>query len=143
VSRGLEQLALTRGLPKQIVVDNGPEFAGKLLDAWAHQRGIELVFIRPEKPIENAYIESFNGRLRDECLNQHWFTSLGDAPRVIEGWRQDYNQIRPHSARGNKTLRAPLLRRSVGLADLLQFTDSRSIWTKVGGKVSRHCAFRT
>ena len=103
VIRELEHLALTRGLPKQIVVDNGPEFAGKLLDAWAHQRGIQLLFIRPGKPIENAYIESFNGRFRDECLNEHWFTSLADARRVIEGWRQDYNHVRPHSALGNQT----------------------------------------
>lgn len=103
VIRGLEHLALTRGLPKQIVVDNGPEFAGKLLDAWAHERGIQLLFIRPGKPIENAYIESFNGRFRDECLNEHWFTSLADARHVIEGWRQDYNQVRPHSALGNRT----------------------------------------
>ena len=103
VIRELDHLALTRGLPRQIVVDNGPEFAGKLLDAWAHERGIQLLFIRPGKPIENAYIESCNGRFRDECLNEHWFTSLADARRVIEGWRQDYNQVRPHSALGNRT----------------------------------------
>lgn len=80
----LERLAVTRGVPATIVVDNGPEFAGRALDAWAHQRGVALQFIRPGKPVENAYIESFNGRLRDECLNVHWFLSLADARRQID-----------------------------------------------------------
>jgi putative transposase len=96
VERVLERLAVFRGLPKRIVVDNGPEFQSRVLDAWAHRRRVELRFIRPGKPVENAYIESFNGRLRDECLNQHWFLSLSDAKRVIEGWRQSYNTARPH-----------------------------------------------
>lgn len=92
----LERLAITRGLPERIVLDNGPEFQSRALDAWAHQRGVKLDFIRPGKPVENAFIESFNGRLRDECLNQHWFLSLSDARRTIESWRVSYNTARPH-----------------------------------------------
>jgi putative transposase len=97
VVRILERLAVTRGLPQAIVCDNGPEFISRALDAWAHQHGVALLFIRPGHPVENCYIESFNGRLRDECLNQHWFLSLADARRTIEGWRDTYNSARPHS----------------------------------------------
>ena len=97
----LERLADYRGLPASITVDHGPEFEGKALDAWAYARGVKLSFIRPGKPIENCYVESFNGKFRDECLNQHWFVDLGDARRTIEAWRLDYNQVRPHSSLGN------------------------------------------
>jgi putative transposase len=97
VARVLERLAAD-GLPKVIVVDNGPEFAGRTLDAWAYAHHIELRFIRPGKPIENAYVESFNGKFRDECLNEHWFVNLADAQAIIERWRVDYNTVRPHSA---------------------------------------------
>lgn len=83
----LERLLATRGKPRSIVVDNGPEFRGRALEAWAHDHGVELVFIRPGKPVDNAYIEAFNGRLRDECLNQHWFLNLNDARHRIERWR--------------------------------------------------------
>lgn len=92
----LEQLAAQRGLPKHIVVDHGPEFISRALDIWAYQRGIALVFIRPGKPVENAYVESFHSRFRDECLNTSWFVSLTDARFQIERWRQDYNEVRPH-----------------------------------------------
>ena len=98
VTRVLDRLAHHVGLPQTIVVDNGPEFAGRTLDAWAYAHGVTLRFIRPGKPIENAYVESFNGKFRDECLNEHWFVNLSDAMTVIEGWRVDYNQVRPHSA---------------------------------------------
>lgn len=81
----------------------GPEFAGRALDEWAHRRGVALQFIRPGKPVENAYIESFNGRLRDECLNTHWFLSLADARRQIEAWRVTYNGARPHSGLAGRT----------------------------------------
>lgn len=101
VTRVLDRLAETRGLPDAIVVDNGPEFSGSELDSWAHARGVKLCFIRPGKPVENAYIESFNGKFRDECLNEHWFTSLKDAQEKIEVWRKDYNRNRPHSSLGN------------------------------------------
>jgi putative transposase len=99
----LERLAETRGLPEVITIDNGPEFAGKILDEWAYRKGVKLNFIRPGKPIENAYAESFNGRLRDECLNTNWFLNLKHARNVIEEWRRDYNEVRPHSSLNNLT----------------------------------------
>jgi len=99
----LERLAETRRLPQGITIDNGPEFAGSALDAWAYRRGIQLHFIEPGKPVQNACVESFNGRLRDECLNEHWFTTLEEARRLIEAWRQDYNTVRPHSSLGDLT----------------------------------------
>jgi putative transposase len=98
VTRVLDRISEKRGLPGMIVMDNGPEFTSRALDAWAYERGVKLHFIEPGKPIQNAYVESFNGRFRDECLNEHWFTSLGDARVHIEAWRNDYNQVRPHSS---------------------------------------------
>jgi len=98
----LDRLAETRGLPEVITIDNGPEFAGKALDEWAYRKGVRLNFIRPGKPIENAFVESFNGRFRDECLNTNWFLSVKHAREVIEEWRRDYNEVRPHSSlKGN------------------------------------------
>lgn len=99
----LERLADTRGLPRSITVDHGPEFEGQVLDAWAYERGVQLSFIRPGKPNENAYIESFNGKFRDECLNEHWFVTMAQARRVIEAWRIEYNTERPHSSLGDVT----------------------------------------
>lgn len=99
----LERLAITRGLPRGIVLDNGPEFSGRMLDAWAYQRGVRLLFIQPGKPVQNAYAESFIGRLRDECLNENWFLNLQDARDSIEAWRLDYNHVRPHSSLDHKT----------------------------------------
>lgn len=101
VTRVLERLRETRGLPKRIVVDNGPEFIGKALDAWAHRCGVEIHFIRPGKPVENCYVESFNGRFREECLNENWFLDMEDARSAIETWRVDYNDVRPHSSLGD------------------------------------------
>jgi len=98
VGRVLDQVVAERGLPEAIVLDNGPEFRSRALAAWSEERGVRLEFIQPGKPMQNAYVESFNGRLRDECLNANWFTSLRDAKRKIEEWRQDYNQQRPHSS---------------------------------------------
>jgi putative transposase len=103
VVRVLEQLGQDRGYPKAITVDNGPEFTGRALDAWAYERGVALEFIQPGKPVQNAHIESFNGRLRDECLNEHWFSTLPDARAIVEAWREDYNEVRPHSALSNLT----------------------------------------
>jgi len=94
----LERLAETRGLPNVITTDNGPEFTGRALDEWAYRKGVQLNFIRPGKPIENAYAESFIGRLRDECLNENWFMNLKHARDIIEDWRRDYNEVRPHSS---------------------------------------------
>jgi putative transposase len=99
----LERLADERGLPASITVDHGPEFEGRVLDAWAYSRGVRLSFIRPGKPVENAYIESFNGKFRDECLNEHWFVNIAHARRVIESWRIEYNTERPHSSLGDRT----------------------------------------
>jgi putative transposase len=99
----LERLAETRGLPRSITVDHGPEFEGQVLDAWAYQRRVQLSFIRPGKPNENAYIESFNGKFRDECLNEHWFMTLQHARQVIENWRIEYNTEREHSSLGKLT----------------------------------------
>lgn len=98
VARTLEELAAIRGYPKQIMSDNGPEFTGSALDAWAYSRDVKLHFIEPGKPAQNGFIESFNGKFRDECLNDNWFVSLPDARETIEEWRQDYNEERPHSA---------------------------------------------
>jgi putative transposase len=103
VAQVLERLEETRGLPEVITVDNGPEFAGKALDEWAYRKGVKLSFIRPGKPIENAFAESFNGRLRDECLNTNWFLSLKHAREVIESWRIDYDEVRPHGALKGKS----------------------------------------
>ena len=92
----LMKLARERRLPASIRVDNGPEFTSKQLDQWAYFNGVELDFIRPGKPTENAFIESFNGRLRQECLNENWFLSLEDARSKVEEWRLYYNRQRPH-----------------------------------------------
>ena len=94
----LDRIRKTRGLPKRIKVDNGPEFISRVLDAWAHFNQVKLDYSRPGTPTDNAYIESFNGSLRDECLNTNWFLSLEDARDKIERWRTDYNEFRPHSA---------------------------------------------
>ena len=103
VVRVLERLREFRGLPRILVMDNGPEFAGQALDVWAYEQGVKLHFIDPGKPVQNAFIESFNGRMRDECLNEHWFVSLREARETIEAWRRDYNEVRPHTALGNRT----------------------------------------
>jgi putative transposase len=103
VVRVLDELAERRGLPTAILLDNGPELTGRALDQWAYEHGVELRFIEPGKPVQNAFIESFNGRFRDECLNQHWFLSLPQARRIVEAWRLDYNRDRPHSSLGYLT----------------------------------------
>jgi len=95
----LDRIAQERGHPKAIVIDNGPEFTGKVLDAWAYRRGVQLQFIRPGKPVENAFIESFNGKFR----NEHWFAGLNDARFTIEAWRRDYDLVPPHGSLGDLT----------------------------------------
>ena len=99
----LSQIAAARELPENIIVDNGPEFISNAMDAWAYERGIKLHFIRPGKPVDNAYMESFNGKFRDECLNLNWFMSIGHAREVSEAYRLDYNNERPHSSLGDLT----------------------------------------
>jgi putative transposase len=100
----MERMKLVRGsLPKRIKVDNGSEFISKALDKWAYQNNVALDFSRPGKPTDNAFIESFNGSFRDECLNVNWFLSLEDAREKITVFKEDYNHFRPHSALGNLT----------------------------------------
>src|SRR2546422_3006906 len=99
----LDALFRERGLPKTIRCDNGPEFAGRVLDQWAFFNQVELDFSRPATPTDNAYIESFNARLRQELLNASWFTSLAEARAGLEAWRKEYNEDRPHTALNNRT----------------------------------------
>ena len=103
MTRILEQAGRFRGFPQAIRTDQGPEFTRKALDQLAYERGIDLKLIQPGKPTQNAYIESFNGRFRDECLNEHWFTSLNHAREEIAAWRRNYNEQRPHSALAYRT----------------------------------------
>lgn len=99
----LDRVKAARDCPQSIRVDNGPEFISKSLDWWAYFNKVTLDFSRLGKPTDNAYIESFNGRVRQECLNQHWFLSLTDAQEQVDQWRLDYNENRPHSSLGNQT----------------------------------------
>lgn len=99
----VKRLVGMRGAPESVTSDNGSEFAGQAMDAWAHQTGVKLDFIQPGRPVQNGYIESFNGRLRDECLNTEVFLNLADAREKLDRWRCDYNQARPHSALADRT----------------------------------------
>jgi putative transposase len=103
VRRELDQIASVRGYPDEIRIDNGAEFLGRAVTSWCEEHGVLLRPIQPGKPYQNGHIESFNGRLRDECLNASWFTSLADARQKIEAWRRDYNEARPHSSLGYMT----------------------------------------
>jgi len=103
VAAALDKVVAARGTPKSITVDNGTEFASKAMDHWAYLNCVHLDFIRPGRPVENGYIESFNGRLRDECLNVEVFFSLADARRKLAVWLHDYNHHRPHSALADRT----------------------------------------
>ena len=103
VTRVLDRLALTRGLPRVLRTDNGLEFCGRAMLTWAHERRVVLRLIAPGKPMQNAYVESFNGRFRDECLNEHWFASVAHAESVIEAWRREYNEERPKKGLGGLT----------------------------------------
>ncbi len=98
----MQRYAPRRAYPKAIRIDNGSEFISRDLDLWAYQKDVVLDLSRPGKPTDNGFIESFNGKLRAECLNTHWFMNLDDARAKMEEWRKDYNEVRPHSAIGNK-----------------------------------------
>jgi len=98
VVRVLDELMATRGKPESLLVDNGPEFIGKALDLWSYNNGVTLHFTRPGKPTDKPHVESFNGKFRDECLNENYFLSVHDARRIIENWRHSYNHDRPHMA---------------------------------------------
>jgi len=106
VIQALEEITLERGYPARITVDNGPEFRSRALDAWAYQHGVTLDFIAPGKPIQNAVIESYNGRMRDELLNLHWWRDVAEARAGVDAHREDYNTVRPHGALGHQTPRA-------------------------------------
>ena len=99
----LDSISYHKGRPERIRVDNGPEFISKALDNWSYENNIKLEFSRPGKPVDNAFIESFNGSLRDECFNTNWFLSIENARSKLEAWRRDYNEFRPHSSLGNMT----------------------------------------
>jgi putative transposase len=103
VASVLDRLATERGRPAELVLDNSPELTGRALDAWAAGRGVRLRFIAPGKPSQSGFVESFNGRFRDECLDRHWVLDLADARATVEAWRVDYNGGRPHSALGYRT----------------------------------------
>ena len=103
MTRVLDQAAQFRGFPAAIRTDQGPEFTGRALDQWAYRNGVQLKLIAPGKPTQNAYVESFNGKFRDECLNDHWFESLHTARVLIADWRRDYNENRPHSSLAYRT----------------------------------------
>ncbi|APW40480.1 transposase [Rhodoferax koreense] len=98
VTRLLDQAALFRGYPQAVRTDNGPEFTSRAFMAWASTHGIRHILIEPGRPMQNGYIESFNGKFRDECLNEQWFQTLNQARTTIAAWRQDYNEVRPHSS---------------------------------------------
>jgi putative transposase len=98
VARTLDQVVRFRGAPRAIRTDQGPEFTGRALDQWAYRNGVDLKLIEAGKPMQNAYVESFNGKFRDECLNEHWFSTLAEARALISAWRRDYNERRPHSS---------------------------------------------
>lgn len=103
VAQYLERIAETRGLPETLVMDNGPEMTSKAMFFWSQKSGVKLHFIQPGKPTQNAFIESFNGKFRDSCLNLQWFRDLNDAKRIITKWRDHYNTERPHSSLGYKS----------------------------------------
>jgi putative transposase len=103
VVRVLSRIGLQRAVPKTLFCDNGTEFTSQAMDLWAYHAGVRIDFSRPGKPTDNAYVESFNGTLRLECLDAHWFTSLADAKQIIEAWRREYNESRPHRAHGERT----------------------------------------
>ena len=103
VAAALSDVLRQRQAPTAITVDNGSEFVSRAMDAWAYAHDVRLDFIRPGKPVENAFIESFNGKLRDECLNSHVFASVAEAQVILDAWREDYNTVRPHSALQDRT----------------------------------------
>ncbi len=112
----LDNAARSRAYPSAIVCDNGPEFVGRVLEQWAYVHNVTLRFIQPGKPVQNCFVESFNGKFRDECLNEHWFTSMSDARITIEKWRNDYNEVREHSSLGGLAP-AEFARRAVETAE--------------------------
>ena len=124
VVRVLDRLCIERGRPAELLTDNGPEFTGRALDAWAYANKVKLRFIEPGKPTQNGTVESFNGRMREECLNEHWFGNVGHARGIIEAWRRHYNEVRPHSSLGYQTP-AEYAKRGAGLRSSLTTSAPR------------------
>jgi putative transposase len=137
VARVLEELKMQRGLPAQIRSDNGPEFTSRALDQWAYENGLRWHYIQPGRPMENGYVESFNGRLRDECLNENWFGDLTEARETIEAWRQDYNQCVSHFPTASTAADINL---EVLCSKPKTRRKSHYPWTKVGGQVTNASA---
>jgi putative transposase len=131
----LKRLGGAHGLPKILFVDNGPEFTSKALDAWAHQHGVKLACSRPGTPTDTPFIEAFNARFREECVNQHWFASLEEARPTIEAWRVDYNTERPHTA---LHCQAPAVYKAAWLQSqgIRTASDEPARWTKGGVRTS-------
>jgi putative transposase len=135
VCRILDRLFAGRPLPETVILDNGPEFSGTALDAWAGQHGVQLHFIQPGKPVQNAFIESFNGKFRDECLNEHWFLTFQEAQDVIEAWRKEYNQERTYSTIGYMTPMSSFTTIKAGPRP--HRSSLRWPWCNEWGKISR------
>jgi len=149
VVRVLEGLKQQGRKPKYMIIDNGAEFTSQVVDRWAYENGVQLHFITPGRPMENGYIESFNGKFRDECLNENWFLDLADARRKIGDWKWDYNHVRPHSALGYLTPMefakawAVTGRGCVATTTMSENPNPEKVslsWTKNGGQVSLHSA---
>jgi putative transposase len=134
----LQRLAQQHRLPKTIRVDNGPEFISRVLDQWAYLNKVELDFSRPGKPTDNAYIEAFNARFRQECLNENWFLSLEDAREKTKAWRQCYNSERPHGALGNLTSKEFISNTALAEAEKARFTRDTNIM--IGTKKGARCS---
>ena len=130
LARFLNDLAKLRPLPESLVIDNGPELTSKAIFEWAQANRVALHFIEPGKPTQNAFVESFNGRFRNESLNQEWFVNLAHARAIIEAWRVHYNTTRPHSALGYQTPAAYLATRAaqLPLSAMITPENSQSTW---------------
>ena len=128
VTRLLDQAARFRGYPQAVRTDNGPEFTSRAFLGWAQRHGIKHILIEPGAPTQNGYIESFNGKFRDECLNEHWFETLPKAREIVQTWTVDYNEVRPHSSIGRIPPRrfAQQYRRQAGDAADIQFINQQS-----------------
>ena len=137
VAEVLNRLVRRHGAPQYLFADNGGEFTGRLVDLWAYHHGVRIDFSRPGKPTDNAYIETFNGSLRDECLNLHWFASISEAQRLIEAWRREYNESRPHMLVWTASKRHRLCQDEV-VADLTQWRPSMEKVVRIGMDTSKH-----
>lgn len=131
VARALDQIVEMRGRPATILTDNGSEFTSNVMDQWSYSNGVKHLFIEPGKPVQNAYVESFNGKLRDECLNEHWFRNLREVRQIVEDWRIDYNEVRPHSGLNYRTpaeFAAGLFEQTRNFGEISEVDSSDIFW---------------